>query len=494
MGTVIAAASANAAAVVMVMMEASSPCDEVTKVLLRSFEISDETLRGLLGKFERELESGLSPDTREDSDIKGLPTYVTSTPDGTEEGSFIALDLGGTNFRIMLVKIMTSPEASLQMDSQIFFVPGHIMTGTGEQLFDFIADDLFEFLNTRGLVEELGNLPIGFTFSFPTKNLGIKKTVLVYWSKGYTCSGVVGEDLGQLLNNAIRRRFSGHVKDIDMKLQLPTVVNDTVGTMIASGYNNNDVSMGLIVGTGTNICYMESQTRVKIISDQEDLPGDEMCINCEWGTFGDHSGALSEIFTEFDRDIDENSVNPGVHLFEKFIGGMYLGELARRVIMKLHDDKKMFVGRIGDKSELRTPGLSTAFVSQLSKPDLKTYQIQAYLEGLGLSAEPEECEFVVQICNALSSRAAKLCAVGVVAAGRRVADHRGVDTVTIGVDGSVYKKHPTFSRMLSEAVRLLDPTVAYKFVLSNDGSGKGAALVAAVDTRINRPHIKEQIT
>lgn len=36
----------------------------------------------------------------------------------------------------------------------------------------------------------------------------------------------------------------------------------------------------------------------------------ELLINTEWGAFGD-DGALDFVRTEFDREIDGNSINPG---------------------------------------------------------------------------------------------------------------------------------------------------------------------------------------
>lgn len=49
-------------------------------------------------------------------------------------------------------------------------------------------------------------LPLGFTFSFPLLQLGLTKGLLVRWTKGFNCSGVVGEDVVQLLKDAIARR------------------------------------------------------------------------------------------------------------------------------------------------------------------------------------------------------------------------------------------------------------------------------------------------
>lgn len=58
-----------------------------------------------------------------------LPSYVRSVPNGTEQGSFLALDLGGTNFRVLLIEIDGHKSS---MTSKIFRVPDHFMRGTGE--------------------------------------------------------------------------------------------------------------------------------------------------------------------------------------------------------------------------------------------------------------------------------------------------------------------------------------------------------------------------
>lgn len=62
-------------------------------------------------------------------------------------------------------------------------------------------------------------------------------------------------------------------------------------------------------GTGTNACYMEELRHI------DQVEGDEgrMCINTEWGAFGDN-GSVEDIRTEFDREIDRGSINPGKQL------------------------------------------------------------------------------------------------------------------------------------------------------------------------------------
>lgn len=64
--------------------------------------------------------------------------------------------------------------------------------------------------------------------------------------------------------------------------------------------------MFVCLGTGTNACYMEDLRHVDLVEGDEG----RMCVNTEWGGLGD-DGALDDFITEFDRDVDAASNNPG---------------------------------------------------------------------------------------------------------------------------------------------------------------------------------------
>lgn len=49
-------------------------------------------------------------------------------------------------------------------------------------------------------------LPLGFTFSFPLRQEALTTGLLERWTKGFNCSGVVGEDVVRLLKEALKRR------------------------------------------------------------------------------------------------------------------------------------------------------------------------------------------------------------------------------------------------------------------------------------------------
>ena len=54
------------------------------------------------------------------------------------------------------------------------------------------------------------------------------------------------------------------------------------------------------------------------------------------------------------------------------------------------------------------------------------------------------------------------------------------------MDGSLYKKHPTFKRFMHQALEEFLPTTEVNLRLADDGSGCGAAVVAAVAHRLSR--------
>ena len=87
------------------------------------------------------------------------------------------------------------------------------------------------------------------------------------------------------------------------------LVNDTTGTQLAVGIRDPECHIGLILGTGTNACYMENLDAVpKFTGDRSRYS--QVMINTEWGAFGDN-GKLDPFLTEFDRELDQLVVNTG---------------------------------------------------------------------------------------------------------------------------------------------------------------------------------------
>ncbi|NXN89483.1 HXK3 protein, partial [Bombycilla garrulus] len=456
----------GAAMVTAVALRLAAQRREVNEVLA-PLRLSLADLGKVQALMREEMERGLGKETNASASVRMLPTYVSHTPDGTERGDFLALDLGGTNFRVLVVRVA---EEGISMSSEIYVIPVAIMQGTGEGLFDHIIDCIIDFQTKQRLVTQ--TLPLGFTFSFPCQQMGLDKALLLTWTKGFSASGCEGQDVVQLLRDAAKRKQH-------LGMEVVALVNDTVGTMMACGYDDPKCEIGLIVGTGTNACYMEEMRNVGTVEGDEG----RMCINMEWGAFGDN-GCLDHIFTHFDRVVDETTINPGKQRFEKLISGMYLGEIVRQILMVMTEKQLLFQGKPSPKLQTRNI-FQTKFLSTIELNGLALRQIRAILSELELDASFEDSVLMREVCQTVSLRAAQLCAAGLAAVVEKMRENRGLDqlSVSVGVDGTLYKLHPRFSTNLQKTLKDLAPNCDVTFLLSEDGSGKGAALVAAVADR-----------
>ena len=59
-------------------------------------------------------------------------------------------------------------------------------------------------------------------------------------------------------------------------------------------------------------------------------------------------------------------------------------------------------------------------------------------------------------------------------------------TTTIAADGSLFKRHPQFKNYMQETLAEILPEADITLMLSEDGSGKGAALIAAVASQMKK--------
>ncbi|TSO88082.1 Glucokinase [Bagarius yarrelli] len=382
-------------------------------------------LKEVMRRMQREMNRGLRVETHEESSVKMLPTYVCSTPEGSEVGDFLALDLGGTNFRVMLVMVGEDEERGWKVETKyhMYSIPEDAMTGTAEMLFDYIAECISDFLDKHQMKHK--KLPLGFTFSFPVRHEDLDKGILLNWTKGFKASGAEG---------------------------------------------NN------VVGTGCNVCYMEEMHSVELVEGEEG----RMCVNTEWGAFGGN-GELEDYRLEYDRVVDESSLNPGEQLYEKLISGKYMGELVRLVLMKLVNEGLLFNGEASDV--LKTRGsFETRFVSQIESDTGDRKQIYKILSSMGVLPSELDCDIVRMACESVSTRAALICGAGLAGVINVMKERRCMDElkITVGVDGSVYKLHPWFKERFHKAVWDLTPNCDITFIQSEEGSGRGAALISAV--------------
>lgn len=407
------------------------------------------------------------------------PTWVMEYPDGNETGTYLALDMGGTNLRVCEI-ILLEEKGEFDIIQSKYKMPEELKTGESEELWEYIADCIQQFIEYHHEVEnleELDKIPLGFTFSFPATQEFIDNGVLQRWTKGFDISGVEGKDVAPLFEAAIEKR--------KLPVKLSALINDTTGTLIASAYTDDTMRIGCIFGTGCNAAYMENCGSIPKLA-QYNLPPDmPMAVNCEYGAFDNEHAVLPR--TPYDIIVDEDSPRPGQQAFEKMIAGLYLGELFRLVLVDLHDNKSCNIFQGQDISKLREAyTLDSSFLSQIEEDPFEnlTETGELFKTELGIVANKPELELSRRLAELIGTRAARLSACGVAA----ICTKQDIKSCHVGADGSVFNKYPHFKARGAVALREIfdwedgekDPI---SILAAEDGSGVGAALIAALTVK-----------
>ncbi|KAI3800842.1 hypothetical protein L1987_28939 [Smallanthus sonchifolius] len=120
----------------------------------------------------------------------------------------------------------------------------------------------------------------------------------------------VEKDVVECLQKALSRR------GIDMNVA--ALVNDSVGTLAVGHFLDKDTVAAVVIGTGTNACYLKRSDVVIKCQGLLTTSGGmvSLVINMEWGNLPR---------TAYDIDLDAESQNPNDQGFEKMISGMFLG-------------------------------------------------------------------------------------------------------------------------------------------------------------------------
>jgi hexokinase len=464
--------------------------DELTK-LDKEFWITGEKLKDVVARFREELNVGLSKDGQ------NIPMNLawTGLPKGDEKGTILTLDLGGTNLRVCKVTLhgdREGAEEKSELDQEQYKLPQDLKTGNAEGLWTFIADKLEDFVRDRKLDNEYSKdnpMPLGFTFSYPATQESIDHAVLQTWTKGFDIEGVEGEDVAKQLREKIKAK--------GLPFELICVINDTVGAMIASAYNDPGTIVGAIFGTGCNAAYMATLSDIKKLPKNDDrasaFNGGKMAINCEYGAFDNAHRVLP--LTKYDKQIDIESPRPGEQTFEKLSAGLYLGEIFRLILVDLADRKLVFESQ--DVSKLREPyTVDTGFLSHIEDDESPKFETtrQSFFDTLNVKPTDVEIQLSRRLAEMIAVRGARLCACGIAA----ICTKEGIEKGNVAADGSVANKHPKFKRRWAKALgEILDwkdewkegkdgASGPIKITSAEDGSGVGCAIIAAMEIEKRR--------
>ena len=457
--------------------------------LAEEFQISEEKLKQIVQQFRKELDEGLA---KHEQNIAMHQTWVHSLPTGNERGTFLTLDLGGTNLRVCQITLhghSKQGEEKTELKQEQYKLPTELKTGDADSLWDFIAGKLEDFVKKMGLrniYTKENPMPLGFTFSYPATQARIDHAVLKTWTKGFDIADVEGHDVAAALREKIVARH--------LPVELICVINDTVGALVASAYNDPKTIIGAIFGTGCNAAYMAELDSIGKMRECDRAEarkyGSKMAINCEYGAF-DNAGAVLPR-TKYDAHIDEASPRPGEQAFEKLSAGLYLGEILRLVLVDLQERGVIFQNQGQDTSGLKEPyALDTAFLSTLeddSTPTLSDSRA-AFKQFLNMAPSDPEIQLARALAALISTRAARLCACGVAA----LCLKEGISEGHVAADGSVANKHPQFKKRWARALGEVlgwdeedrsgerEEEAPVRITSAEDGSGVGCAVVAAME-------------
>ncbi|KUL91655.1 hypothetical protein ZTR_01255 [Talaromyces verruculosus] len=486
------------------IMAAPSPSLDAALRVAREFDLpSDQAQRGV-DEFLSQMAEGLA---KNGTTLSQIPTYVTSVPNGTEKGLYLAVDLGGTNFRVCSINL--KGDSTFDLTQNKVAIPRDMMVAPSyKQLFKFLATQIEAFLEEHhnehfeatvrrrrltGTTDQYRReeiFDLGFTFSFPVHQTSINRGTLIRWTKGFDIPDAVGKDVCLMLQDAIN--------ELHLPVRVAALVNDTVGTLMARSYTSpgkTETLLGAIFGTGTNGAYVEKLDKVTKLDVKNDRTIDhtknQMVINTEWGSFDNHLSVLPN--TIYDQQLDAESVNPGIQMFEKRVSGMFLGEILRRAVLALtKDSEAKLLQTEGNLIPSDSPlyeiwGIDTSFLSIIeadTTSDLTATKAALFEHFKVSNATTDDAQAIKAIGHAIAKRAARLSGIALAAI---LLDTKRIDTdetVDIGVDGSLVEFYPKFVDYMREAMREIkgigEKESKVRIGIAKDGSGVGAALIALV--------------
>eukprot|EP00258_Populus_trichocarpa_P044576 XP_024460595.1 probable hexokinase-like 2 protein isoform X2 [Populus trichocarpa] len=411
----------------------------------------------------------------ETSTLNMLVSYAASLPKGDEKGLYYGLNLRGTNFLILCARLGGRNEPISDLYRKEISIPPNVLSGTSQELFDYIAVELAKFVSEHPPDDTLDaperEKKLGFTVSYPVDQAAASSGSAIKW-KSFSANDTVEKALINDINRALEKH--------GLKFRVFSLVDDTVGNLAGGRYYNNGIVASVTLAMGSNAAYVEPNEAVpKWQGPMPSSNSGELVINTEWGNFN-----CSDLpVTEFDSSLDSESSNPGCRIFEKLTSAMYLGEIVRRVLLKMAQETALF-------GDVVPPKLATPY--QLRSPDMAAMHQdtsedhgvvgEKLKENLGITnSTPMVREVVAEVCDIVAERGARLAGAGIVGIIKKLGRIESRKSV-VTVEGGLYEHYRVFRNYLHSSVwEMLGSDHSDNVVIehSHGGSGAGAVFLAA---------------
>lgn len=438
-----------------------------------ALELTAPELASVRNGFLDQMVAGLAG---EPSSLDMMPSFA-APPTGTEKGDYFAVDIGGSNLRVLGKRLDgRGGHADIGAQKVAPFTVAH-KTGSEKQLFDHIARTIKAYLD-ENRIGSSREVRMSVTWSFPIEQTAIDAGRHKEWTKGWSVPGVVGKDIVGLVRAALARNGLGNVKIV-------ALCNDTVGTLAAARYTGHaDAFGGMVLGTGWNAALTLPEGEIaKLTAASLARDGGRMMVDTEWENF------TAVPRTDWDVALDASQASRGGQLAEKMVSGRYLGEIARRIMKDMIAKRVLFDGRTSDAfdrlpAELGADGFLTEDMSAIeadASADLAAVGEILARKGIA-DTTYQDRSAVKAVCFLVSTRAARIVAAATSALVMKADPSFSRDVYEVAIDGSLFEKYPHFAERIMDGLKELHPVTYEKIHLvgAKDGSGLGATVIAAV--------------
>ncbi|KAI9470803.1 MAG: hypothetical protein EXX96DRAFT_585780 [Benjaminiella poitrasii] len=459
----------------------------------RAFRVTDEQLNHLVLGFNEEMKAGLdivNRSSKNSSELKMIPSYVTGYPTGNEKGTYLALEISGVDIYVCQVKLK-GEGGKLAINQYQYKIPDDLTAGDDiRDLIDYVADCVADFQQRVGTHKEVV-YSMAISIGFAVLQTGLDKGKIIALEHGFDFPNVIGCDAVDLFDQRFRAK--------GLAVKIVAIANDGVCTLLAHAYQHPSTRIGVIHSAGTNCAYYDKMSNIGQFRNEPNNQHD-MIINTEWCNFGGRHLPL----TEFDSLLDRQSNNPGVHNFEKMTTGMYLGEITRQVLVYLVKQQVLSFHNNEEDSLLMIPYQFDTSYMYVCEADQRSNleDTRLILEDMcrvGVTSL-EDRKIVKQVCEWVGYRAALLLGASIASVVKYMFEYGiGLNEeetgFAIAISGDVYKDYPSFHPRVCEAIKNLIPEeVASKLSVGIVQHSRivGAAIVAMMAEKMDALNNKQQ--
>lgn len=306
--------------------------------------LQTKSLHAMSRQLQREFRQKLKA-----SNMCMLPSFHHTLPTGREKATILALDVGGSTFRIALIELSgrETCQGVVKDDGmdikrlKSFPIDNEVRSLEGRLFFDWMAERIDQVLdadNHQADDNADGPLPMALAWSFPIEQTSTRSGKLLAMGKGFLATvGVEGNDICGLVTAACQKR--------KLNVSLQAIVNDSSATLLSQAYRDSTTRISLIMGTGINAAiYLPISTldREKFGSREQSWwdEANHVLVNTELSMFG------RDIWnaTRWDDDLNQKHQKPDFQPLEYKTGGRFLGELVRLVIVEAVEKGVLFGG------------------------------------------------------------------------------------------------------------------------------------------------------